>query len=117
MDEQRVKADAFDGSTGALGAVGFDIEGHRADHAWASWPGRDCRTAVVHVMEFGSRRWSDRLEFRDVLRSDPELRAAYLSLKLTAAEQSHSWSDYTAKKTDFVSQCLSRGLNRSDVAP
>ncbi len=42
---------------------------------------RSERTHLVHVVEFGGASWRSNLAFRDALRADESLRAAYLRMK------------------------------------
>lgn len=64
-------------------------------------------THGLHLTEPGSDLWRERLAFRDVLRSDPELLTEYEALKLRLA-QDHGGDDsaYTAGKRAFVASVL-----------
>jgi GrpB-like predicted nucleotidyltransferase (UPF0157 family) len=73
--------------------------------------GRDFteRTHLVHVVEFGSEAWSSTLAFRDALRSDPLLRAAYIAEKERAAALApEGRARYNALKHDFIAQAQAR---------
>ena len=61
------------------------------------------RTHLLHVVEHGSRDWTENLWFRDRLRADPALAAEYDALKLRLA-QAHPGerARYTEAKSDFV---------------
>lgn len=56
-----------------------------------------------------SPHWEQQLRFRDALRRDPELVAAYARLKRDlAAQHDDDRESYTAGKGDFVSDVLAR---------
>lgn len=63
----------------------------------------DPRTHLLHVVEHGSRGWSENLWFRDRLRADPALAAEYDALKLRLA-QAHPGdrAHYTEAKSAFI---------------
>lgn len=52
------------------------------------------RTHYLHVVEYGSAKWTNHLCFRDRLRNDPQLAQAYVKLK---EELSQKFSDSRAK--------------------
>jgi GrpB-like predicted nucleotidyltransferase (UPF0157 family) len=67
--------------------------------------GRDSteRTHLVHVVEFEGEHWSSNLALRDALRSDPQLRAAYVAEKERAiAEAPEGGARYTDLKQPFI---------------
>ena len=65
------------------------------------------RAAHLHVMTMESPRWHQQIAFRDALRSNPNLRADYASLKRAlAAEHVDDREAYTAAKGDFVRAVL-----------
>lgn len=67
------------------------------------------RTHHLHIVEAGSREARDTLAFRDALRADPELRAAYARLKRDlAAQNDGDRLAYTRGKTAFVRAALAR---------
>ncbi|GMA32985.1 GrpB family protein [Litorihabitans aurantiacus] len=103
-----VDAAAIVASTDALAAVGWDVEGALAHHAWLSWPHRSERSCVVHVVEDGGRAWRRPIAFRDLLRADADARRRYLDVKRAAAATSQGWDDYTARKTVIVAELLIR---------
>ena len=84
----------------------FDLEGQRAGHSWLSWPHRQERTVVVHVVEAEGQEWHERVAFRDLLRSDSGARARYLSVKRAAAADATGWGEYTARKAGIVTALL-----------
>jgi GrpB-like predicted nucleotidyltransferase (UPF0157 family) len=61
----------------------------------------------VHVVAAGSTEAADTLYFRDCLRADSELRAAYVAYKKKILASGVSDSvDYAIAKGEFVRQCL-----------
>jgi GrpB-like predicted nucleotidyltransferase (UPF0157 family) len=73
--------------------------------------GRDrLRTHLVHVVEHGGSAWQRGLRFRDALRADAALAAAYTELK-TALAVNHSTdrATYTAGKAAFIESVLATG--------
>jgi GrpB-like predicted nucleotidyltransferase (UPF0157 family) len=61
------------------------------------------RTHLLHIVEHGSRHWSENLFFRDRLRADPALAAEYDALKLhLASAHPDDRSRYTAEKSAFI---------------
>ena len=61
------------------------------------------RTYLVHVVEFEGPSWRSNLAFRDALRTDAALRAAYLKVKETAmAEAPSGRAKYNALKAAFI---------------
>ncbi|HEY0015249.1 MAG TPA: GrpB family protein [Longimicrobium sp.] len=61
------------------------------------------RTHLLHVVEHGSRAWTENLWFRDQLRADPALAAEYDALKLRLGEaHPDDRARYTEQKGDFV---------------
>ena len=76
---------------------------------WFCKPGPQHRTHHLHLVPAGSPLWRDRLAFRDALRHDPALRAAYAALKQRLAlAHRHDRDAYTAAKGPFVAQVLGR---------
>ncbi len=61
------------------------------------------RTHHLHVVVHGGPAWTERLRFRDALRSNPELAARYAALKVTfAAMHRGDREAYTDAKAEFV---------------
>jgi GrpB-like predicted nucleotidyltransferase (UPF0157 family) len=61
----------------------------------------------VHVVAAGSTEAADTLYFRDCLRADSELRAAYVACKKKILASGVSDSvDYAIAKGEFIRQCL-----------
>jgi GrpB-like predicted nucleotidyltransferase (UPF0157 family) len=83
---------------------------------WAGVPehlvfGRDeVRTHLVHLVEYGGSAWQRGLRFRDILRADPALAAAYAKLKMgLALDHSADRPRYTAGKATFIESVLASG--------
>lgn len=78
---------------------------------WYTWCiKRDVAGQRTHHLHFGATGFkADELRFRDLLRSDSELAAAYseLKLRLSAAHNADRVA-YTNAKSDFISGILSR---------
>ncbi len=71
----------------------------------------------LHAVQLDSKLWQDHLTFRDVLRTDPNLRARYQSLKLHLAQVfEHDKSAYTAAKDPFIQSVLTAGIASGHVA-
>ncbi|WP_181149674.1 GrpB family protein [Arthrobacter sp. MYb227] len=85
-----------------LATVGFDLEGKYAHHSWLSSPSRTNRVFIVHVLEKSGTAWNRRIVFRDLLRTDDQARNKYLATKVSAAEATDNWDDYTQSKTSVV---------------
>jgi GrpB-like predicted nucleotidyltransferase (UPF0157 family) len=73
--------------------------------------GRDqLRTHLVHVVEHGGSAWRRGLRFRDALRADAALAAAYAELKAALAlDYSADRATYTAAKAAFIERVLAGG--------
>lgn len=65
------------------------------------------RCAHLHVLRAGTAQWSDRLKFRDALRSDSALAAEYTQLKTALAIiYRDDREEYTRAKAAFVAKVL-----------
>lgn len=61
----------------------------------------------VHGVEIGSHIWCEHMRFRDLLRSDKELRERYQDLKLgLAIKYAFDKSAYTVAKSPFIEAAL-----------
>ena len=81
---------------------GFDLEGEYPHHCWLSSPARTNRVFIVHVLEKSGTAWQRRIAFRELLRTDETARKKYLATKVSAAEATDNWDDYTQSKTSVV---------------
>lgn len=89
-----------------LEALGYDYAAHAGVPGhFIFGRGRDTteRTHLAHIVEFDGHEWRSNLAFRDALRSDPDLRAAYVAEKERAAALAPEVrARYNALKHDFV---------------
>ena len=66
-----------------------------------------CRTHLLHLAETSDPQWLRWMSFRDALRRDPSLRAAYAALKADLASRfSQDRATYTAGKRRFIEKSL-----------
>lgn len=77
------------------------------DRRWLlRWDGK-IRTHHLHLVVYGSRQWQERLQFRDCLRTRPDLATQYQQLKYKLATQHRDDREaYTEAKAEFVTQVL-----------
>ena len=93
----------------AMTSLGYDYPGDIGipDHRIY---GRDrrMRRFLVHVVDADGQRWRDLLRFRDLLRQDPQIAAAYQALKQAAAARHPTGPrvSYTDAKAGFIEQVL-----------
>ena len=74
---------------------------------WFCKPSPTRRTHHLHLVPVQSGLWTDRLAFRDYLRSSPAAAAEYAELKRAlAARHQYDREAYTAAKSDFVRSIL-----------
>ena len=72
-------------------------------------PFGDKRTHHVHIVEPGSRHWSEKIMFRDYLISHPDIAREYEQLKIKLArEYTYDREQYTREKTNFINTILGR---------
>jgi len=92
----------------ALRALSYCYFDYQADRMhWLCKPSDLERTHHLHLVPYGSSLWRDRLAFRDRLRRDEPLRAAYRDLKLELARAFRDDREaYTEAKTAFVVAAL-----------
>jgi GrpB-like predicted nucleotidyltransferase (UPF0157 family) len=77
------------------------------DRRFLAWPTPPPREVHVHAVEIGTPFWVDHLCFRDRLRADPALAAAYGTLKRRlAAEHGSDREAYTEAKAPFILDVL-----------
>jgi GrpB-like predicted nucleotidyltransferase (UPF0157 family) len=63
----------------------------------------------LHVVALGGEAWHSQLDFRNALRADPDLVAAYERVKIDLAERfADDRAGYTTGKTEFVQSVLTR---------
>lgn len=95
-----------------LRSVGYhyvpEYEAQIPDRRYFRKPHIRPRTHHLHCVVLGSQSWTRTLLFRDYLRNDPEVAAAYAHLKSELA-MSHSKRDYTAAKGPFIESVIATG--------
>jgi GrpB-like predicted nucleotidyltransferase (UPF0157 family) len=94
----------------AMGSIGYDYPGDigiRDHRIYGRDPG--IRRFLVHVVDARGDRWKDFLRFRDLLREDPDLAAAYEAVKeQAAASYADGRNSYTTAKANFIERVLTR---------
>jgi GrpB-like predicted nucleotidyltransferase (UPF0157 family) len=92
----------------AAGKAGYIYWPYKADLMhWFCKPSAAHRTHHLHLIPFKSRLWKARLGFRNALRQDAALAAAYAELKYElAGKYRHDREAYTQSKGSFVKQVL-----------
>jgi GrpB-like predicted nucleotidyltransferase (UPF0157 family) len=92
----------------ALKALSYCYFDDKADVMhWFCKPSDQVRTHHLHLVPFESPLWRQRLAFRDRLRADARVCAAYRDLKLRlAAEHRDDREAYTEAKGDFIQSVL-----------
>jgi GrpB-like predicted nucleotidyltransferase (UPF0157 family) len=105
LDESRA-------SLAALGGAGYQYAPYRGDVMhWLCKPSVAYRTHHLHLVPHGSKLWTDRLAFRDHLRSNPAIAAEYADLKARLADVHRNDREaYTQAKGPFVTRVLRLAL-------
>ena len=111
IDLQIGVADIRDGLRliGLLATLGYDDMGDQGIPEHHVFGRGDVRTHHAHVVLHESDQWFRCLLFRDRLRTQPDVRAAYEALKVKLAAGARTRADYTAGKTDFVERVCASG--------
>ncbi len=95
----------------ALERLGYEFRGDKGDTGGLLFVLEDRpahRIAHLHVVPHGDAQWCRYLAFRELLRTDPQARAAYADLKRNLADQyAGNRQAYTAAKDAFVAGLLS----------
>jgi len=74
---------------------------------WFCKPSDAFRTHHLHLIPFESPLWKERIQFRDLLRSDANVASQYANLKRElAAAYKEDREAYTEKKWPFIRQAL-----------
>jgi len=104
--------DASRASIAALAEVGYVYFPHRPDLMhWFCKPSPAIRTHHLHLVPLGSRLWTERLAFRDILRRDSATAADYAALKQQLAKQYElDREGYTDAKGPFIQRVLASAL-------
>jgi GrpB-like predicted nucleotidyltransferase (UPF0157 family) len=85
-----------------MAGLGYDYAGGQGIPDHHIFGKGHARTHLAHVAIYQSEAWRRALGFRDRLRADPVVRAAYEELKLHLAATAASRGEYTAAKSAFV---------------
>lgn len=103
-----VTLDASRPAIAAVAVLGYGHYPYRAETMhWLCKPSPLVRTHHLHLVPLGSELWLQRLAFRDALRSDAALAAAYAALKRQLAARFGADRDgYTDAKTPFIRRAL-----------
>ncbi|MBI4664439.1 MAG: GrpB family protein [Verrucomicrobia bacterium] len=102
----------------ALAELGYVYFPYRPDIMhWFCKPSAAFRTHHLHLVPRGSKRWVERLAFRDAIRNDQSLAAEYAALESRLAQEfKFDREAYTDGKTPFVERVLrSRGSGASSA--
>lgn len=80
------------------------------DRRWFMRSAAGRRTHHLHVVVLGGKEWTERLRFRDILRSDEGLAQQYAKLKSALASRHRSDREaYTDAKSEFVRSVILDG--------
>jgi GrpB-like predicted nucleotidyltransferase (UPF0157 family) len=86
-----------------MAGLGYDYAGDQGIPEHHIFGKRLARTFLAHVVVYQGAQWVRCLRFRDRLRSDANLRAAYEALKLRlASDPTNTRAAYTKGKTSFI---------------
>lgn len=98
-----------------LAEAGYEFRPDDSDRLFFAKGPEDNRTHYLHVAEEGSEYATEMVSFRDCLRDNPDIAAAYANLKRSLAEQFPEDRDsYTAEKSAFVERVLAEPLDTCD---
>jgi GrpB-like predicted nucleotidyltransferase (UPF0157 family) len=103
--------ESLEASRGALAVledVGYQYAPYRVDVMhWFCKPGFSLRTHHLHLVPYGSPLWTERILFRDLLRSNAVVAREYAELKHRLAE-AHRFDReaYTEAKGPFIARVL-----------
>ncbi len=111
IDIQIGVADIHDGLNfiEPMAGLGYDYAGDQGIPDHHIFGRGKARTHLAHVVVYGGEQWRRSLRFRDRLRSEPDVRAAYEALKLELAASAVTRVDYTAGKSAFVERVSATG--------
>lgn len=76
------------------------------DRYFRRWNVGGIEAAHLHLAEYASTFWHERVRFRDLLRSAPDVAQAYESLKRELVRQYTSGPEYSVAKTEFIRSVL-----------
>ncbi|MEM1153692.1 MAG: GrpB family protein [Pseudomonadota bacterium] len=91
-----------------LTSEGYKYSPYKANEMhWFCKPSPEFRTHHLHLVPFESPLWRERIQFRDLLRSNSDLARDYAQLKRELAERCrHDREAYTENKWSFIQQAL-----------
>jgi GrpB-like predicted nucleotidyltransferase (UPF0157 family) len=92
-----------------MAGLGYDYAGDQGIPEHHIFGKGKARTHLAHVVVYEGEQWVRSLRFRDRLRSEPEVRAAYQALKAALAASAATRGEYTAGKTAFVERMSAPG--------
>jgi GrpB-like predicted nucleotidyltransferase (UPF0157 family) len=102
---------AIESRIAALEAGGYEYvrsyEQQLPDRRYFRKPQSGPRSFHLHAVVIGSEFWIRHLQFRDFLRTHPDVAGAYYSLKADLARRV-SKAEYTAAKSPFIEEVLAR---------
>ncbi|HLZ82357.1 MAG TPA: GrpB family protein [Caulobacteraceae bacterium] len=92
-----------------MAGLGYDYAGDQGIPEHHIFGRGEARTYLAHVVVYEGPQWFRSLRFRDRLRHEPDVRAAYERLKLKLAASAATRGDYTAGKTPFIERICAAG--------
>jgi GrpB-like predicted nucleotidyltransferase (UPF0157 family) len=88
-------------------ATSAEFNATLVDRRWLMRHAEGHRTHHLHLVIFDSKEWHLHLAFRDILRTDSNIRSRYAELKSSLATSLGSDRDaYTKAKSDFIAKTL-----------
>ncbi|MEM6580243.1 MAG: GrpB family protein [Pseudomonadota bacterium] len=92
----------------ALTSEGYKYSPYKANEMhWFCKPSPEFRTHHLHLVPFESPLWRERIQFRDLLRSNSDLAREYAQLKRELAKRfRHDREAYTESKWPFIQQAF-----------
>ena len=100
----------------ALGRAGYLHRGEQGIPGREFFRRGEPRAYHLHLTAVGSGFWRDHLEFRELLRADPGVRAAYAALKRDlAGRYPRDREAYIEGKGPFVLEALRRSRSRGEA--
>ena len=85
-----------------MARIGYDYAGDQGIPEHHIFGRGKARTHLAHVVVYEGDQWVRALRFRDRLRNEPDVRAAYEALKLKLAATTATRREYTDGKTVFI---------------
>jgi len=94
-----------------LEGANYEFRSENSDRLFFAKGPAENRTQYLHVAAEGSEYATEMLAFRDHLRENPDVAAAYANRKRTLAERFPEDRDsYTEEKSDFITDVLADAL-------